>query len=329
LILLAAGVMSSAGSYAVVQELRIPDRLWECETRESETCGVWTFRGSDGSGQWPDGAAAKLVVQQFDPAWIIIRRSDDSGALPGLTGTYVGKLTGGRIEGKVTWSWLGHWNEQVEGTWYATFSEPSPAATAPRPAPNAPKTGRRVPLRAPGTGGTSGGTSLQAQAEQVAPPSGGSPGQTEICGSKWIRFAMESIEMRAIHDPNAAFLSLLTLAFTGVAVEGESAPGSAPATIIGSRNGTDGGRYTAQDPGSFVCTGVFVHGDVHIAATKNADLAGELSAAAMKGLMATHPPYLEWFKVKPLEIGRYRLTLLPAGLELSREYSTEFSYPAR
>jgi hypothetical protein len=108
-------------SYAAAQEPKVPDRLWECEGRNNETCGIWDFSGSAGTGQWPNGAVADLFIQQFDSARIIIRRTDPSGSSPGLTGIYVGKLNGERIEGTVKWTWLGHWNQQIEGTWYATL----------------------------------------------------------------------------------------------------------------------------------------------------------------------------------------------------------------
>jgi hypothetical protein len=129
-------------SFAVAQELKVPDRLWECESRENRTCGTWTFSGTEGTGQWQNGAVADLHIQQFDSAWIIIRRSDAAGTSRGLTGIYAGKINGDRIEGTVKWTWVGHWNRQINGTWYATFTEPSPPASGtgappimPQPAP--------------------------------------------------------------------------------------------------------------------------------------------------------------------------------------------------
>jgi len=85
---------------------------------------------------------------------------------------------------------------------------------------------------------------------------------------------------------------------------------------------------------------VFVHGDlqhaepaelsrggVHIDTAAWADGVAELTAAAAQQIMKTFPPYKEWYLVRPLQDGHYKLTLLPAGLELSREYSTQFTYP--
>jgi hypothetical protein len=126
-------VMILGSVQAIGQELKAPDRLWECEVRDKETCSTWVFNGVEGVGQWNDGAAAMLVLQQFDPAWIIIRRSDSSGSSPGLTGVYVGKLSGDRIEGTVKWTWPGHWSQEVHGTWSATLHEPGTKAPAPSP----------------------------------------------------------------------------------------------------------------------------------------------------------------------------------------------------
>jgi hypothetical protein len=120
----------------------IPSHMSECEGRDNATCGTWTFDGTEGTGQWRGGAFANLTVQQFEPGWVIIRRSDPSGASPGLTAIYVGKIQGQRVEGTVTWRWLGHWTQEAKGTWFATFGEPgpndptsSPRGTAPQPDP--------------------------------------------------------------------------------------------------------------------------------------------------------------------------------------------------
>jgi hypothetical protein len=145
--------------------------------------------------------------------------------------------------------------------------------------------------------------------------------RTQICTSKRIRGAMQAVENAAIKDPNGAMLSALGALLTGV----NASAGSAH--ILDSKNGTDGGRYTSKDPGSFVCRGLFVHGDVKIDTTDDADAASELTADKMNEIMSHHPTFIEWFKVKPLDNAQYRLTLLPSSLQLSREYSHDFLYP--
>ena len=145
--------------------------------------------------------------------------------------------------------------------------------------------------------------------------------RTQICASGRIRTAMQLIEDDAVKDPNGAMLSVLASALTGV----DASSGSA--TILDSKDGSDGGRYTSQDPGSFVCRGLFARGDVKISATEDADDTGRLTAKAMEGIMSTHPTFQEWFKITPAGNGTYRATLLPSSLQLSQEYTKEFSFP--
>ncbi len=76
-----------------------------------------------------------------------------------------------------------------------------------------------------------------------------------------------------------------------------------------------------------VCRGFFVHLDVKIDTAEDADEASEMTADKMKEIMASHPPFVEWFKVKPLGDGTYKLTLLPSSIQLSHEYSRQFVYP--
>lgn len=138
--------------------------------------------------------------------------------------------------------------------------------------------------------------------------------RTQICASPRIRGAMQRVEDQAIHDLNGAVLAQ----FFGDA-------GSA--RILDSKDGTDGGRYTSQDPGSFVCRGLFLHQDLKIDTTDKADPAEQISAEAMKAIMSKYPTFVEWFKVKRTGFGAYRLTLLPSSLPLAKEYTGEFAYP--
>jgi TPR repeat protein len=117
-----------------VDEPKIPAHMSECEGKDNATCGTWTFTGSEGLGNWRHGAIAELTVQQFDPGWVIIRRSDSSGISQGLTAVYLGKIVENRVEGTVTWTWPGHWNNKPsKGTWFATFDDPQSTSPASRP----------------------------------------------------------------------------------------------------------------------------------------------------------------------------------------------------
>ena len=142
--------------------------------------------------------------------------------------------------------------------------------------------------------------------------------RTRICVSPRIRGAMQLVEDQAIHDPNGAMLAQLLAGANGSA-------GSAK--ILDSKDGTDGGRYTSKDPGSFVCRGLFSHQDLKIDTTDNADPAAQISLETMKEIMSKYPTFVEWFKVKRTGFGTYLLTLLPSSLPLAREYTREFTYP--
>ncbi len=145
--------------------------------------------------------------------------------------------------------------------------------------------------------------------------------RTQMCTSRRIRGVMQNVEDQAIRDPNGALLSLLGAALTGISASAGSAK------ILDSKDGTDGGRYTSKDPGSFVCRGLFVHGDVKIDTTDNADAVSDITADQMRQIMSNQPSFIEWFKVTPLGGNNYRLTLLPSSFELSKEYTQEFVYP--
>ena len=122
-----------------VQFLQIPSTLMECEAdlcgTSGEGGGTWTFHGSTGDAQWPNGAVAKLIIERFDSDSIDIRRIDlPTSSSYGLTALYSGKLHGSRIDGSVVWSWNGHWDgRQPSGKWFATAQEavpPQPSAAA-------------------------------------------------------------------------------------------------------------------------------------------------------------------------------------------------------
>jgi hypothetical protein len=98
----------------------IPNTMSECEG--SSACCVWTFDGMKGTGRWPHGAFASLIIDRFDAGSVVIRRADTSGFSAGLTAVYIGNLHRTRVDGSVTWTWPGHWNNKpATGKWYATF----------------------------------------------------------------------------------------------------------------------------------------------------------------------------------------------------------------
>lgn len=109
--------------------LRIPSSLTECEANQCTSGGeggcTWVFHGLEGESQCRNGAAAKLVIQQFNADGIVIRRTDlPNSSSYGLTAVYTGVLRGNRITGYGTWSWPGHWNNRnPSGRWVATVQD--------------------------------------------------------------------------------------------------------------------------------------------------------------------------------------------------------------
>jgi TPR repeat protein len=161
----------------------------------------------------------------------------------------------------------------------------------------------------------------QTPTQSSVAPAPAPSNQVEICTSRGIRVAMQTVEDRAIRDPNGAALTMLGAIFTGI-----NASSGRP-TVIDSKIGTDGGRYTSKEPGSFVCRGLFLRGQVRIEELPDAEAAADVAASAVDRLTKAYPSFIEWFKVKPLQDGSYILTLLPSSIQLSQEYSTQFTYP--
>ncbi len=109
----------------------LPTKLLECEGGQCVPgtggggAGIWVFNGRQGHGEWPGSQAiAQLTIERFDYDSLLIRRVDRGGRTPGVTAIYTGKIEGNHIDGKVTWSWPGHWNKSPSSTWYATVLQP-------------------------------------------------------------------------------------------------------------------------------------------------------------------------------------------------------------
>lgn len=120
---------------------KIPPSLTECEGNQCapghEGGCSWVFHGLEGTAQCHNGAAANLVIQQFDEDGILIRRTDlPNSSSYGVTAIYTGTLRGNRITGYGTWSWPGHWNNRnPSGRWSATMQEVSNPTLPPVPPP--------------------------------------------------------------------------------------------------------------------------------------------------------------------------------------------------
>ncbi|MES2205468.1 MAG: hypothetical protein V4525_01575 [Pseudomonadota bacterium] len=102
--------------------LLTPSVMTQCEYG---VCSTWRFEknGKSGTAEWQNGANGSLTVDRFDYDQIIIRRADGQGVSQGLSAIYIGKVSGNRIDGTVTWYWPGHWdNGSKAGVWYASFT---------------------------------------------------------------------------------------------------------------------------------------------------------------------------------------------------------------
>ncbi len=136
-----ATVHGASPAQPAVAANEIPPSLTECEGNQCapghEGGCSWVFHGSEGTAQCRNGAAAKLVIQQFDADGILIRRTDlPNSSSYGVTAIYTGTLRGNHITGYGTWSWPGHWNNRnPSGRWFATVQEATKPGLPPVPSP--------------------------------------------------------------------------------------------------------------------------------------------------------------------------------------------------
>ncbi len=289
-------------------QLRPPPLLHWC----SQHCSTWVWAGDRYVGQGTQHPELTpkcgVTVERFSSDSVIMHRTD-CAPYPGKA-TLTGRLSSDGnsiLDGRIVWTWhpcCGLTSGTYTAAWGAAID------TVPGSDPERERM-RMAHAQPPGPAPSS---DPPARPVDVAL-------QNSVCTSPSIRVAMQSLEDRAIHDPNGAALQLLTQVFIGIDASASCA------TILDSKIGTDGGRYTSKDPGSFVCRGLFVHGGVEIKETDDADEAAELTAETMQQIMSTRPSFIEWFKVKQIQDGTYHLTLLPSSLQLAREYSGDFPYP--
>ncbi len=311
---------------------RLPASLLECE---GDQCtrggggGLWVFEGTRGEAMWRYGAVAELTVERFDGYTIVLDRADPPGTYSSrwagpdgyFRARYSGTLRGNRIDGTVFFNG----DTTHPGTWYATVSE-TPCgigATCPLTIDQVRLLGRR-----------SAEARLQQAAALCARIAGSSaqaggpvpPDAPAICNSSNIRGAMQVLEDEEVQSAGGALLGAAACAFTGVCGDAEH-PENLHPTVLRSRFTTDGAGYTANDPGSFLCQGLFARGDVHLKVGENGDLASELTAEQMTLLLKQFPNFQENYKVRPLGSGRFLLILIPALTGLTPTYSTRFTYP--
>jgi hypothetical protein len=136
-------LQNTSGELRQTDSQPLPTRMLVCESA-NDVCTqsdthyniVWTFNGTDGTANSPNGSlGARLTIEKFDSENIVVRRFDRSGASAGLSGLYTGTIQGKQISGTVKWSWIDHPNFPATGTWSAILQD-QPAAQKPITAGN-------------------------------------------------------------------------------------------------------------------------------------------------------------------------------------------------
>lgn len=92
----------------------------ESESYTNTISGTWTLNAETRlfQARWQNGAQATLQLEKFSEDEVIVTRHDASGTSAGLSARYVGKRSGRRASGTVTWQWQGRtWS----GTWEASW----------------------------------------------------------------------------------------------------------------------------------------------------------------------------------------------------------------
>jgi hypothetical protein len=318
--------------------LQVPFAMSECEGDQCTRGGggaLWVFDGFRGEAMWHYGAVADLTIQGFDGHTFEVDRADPPGTYSSrwagpdgyFRARYFGTLHGDRIDGPVYFN--GDTNHP--GTWFATISADlcNPGAACPLGMAQVQQLRQR----------SSGAGLQQAVAtcnriiesnEQAAhhSPAGGeiTPEITSLCYSRAVRIAMQSVENQQVKDPARMSLGALACGVTGVCGDAEHPENMHP-PILDSRPATDGAGFTRNDPGSFICQGLFSRGQLHLEVSADGDLASVLTKEQVDQLLQQYPGFIENFKVRPLRDGTYQLVLIPGVGGLTQTYSTQFGYP--
>lgn len=110
----------------------LPSEIEQCERSILKFCGQWTLNGGQYTASWSNGARAVMTVTRFDGHSIALHRVDAADSTSeGMTADYLGDVDGGKMKGKVTYTWPDHIPPVGYGTWDATFTPPAPQAAPP------------------------------------------------------------------------------------------------------------------------------------------------------------------------------------------------------
>jgi hypothetical protein len=152
----------------------LPTEIKQCERSILKFCGTWTLSGGQYAASWSNNARATLTVTRFDGQSIALHRVDTADSVTaGMTADYLGDITGGKMKGKVTYTWPGHMPPVGYGTWDGSFtaapvSSAAPAGPAQLPPPATSSTSSAPSLMP--TAATNGSAAPGAVCELPAAP---------------------------------------------------------------------------------------------------------------------------------------------------------------
>jgi hypothetical protein len=139
----------------------------------------------------------------------------------------------------------------------------------------------------------------------------------KICGSAAARVAVQKLEAEITKDPNGQLLGGLLGGQTGTKAEvGEG-------QLVKLEPFT--GNYPGKTPESVACYAVFVHRNAGLTPQQEADEAARMTAAIANQMLKSNNSYHEHYQVTPLGGDSYKLRLIPEGLQLSKEYTSEIT----
>ena len=140
-----------------------------------------------------------------------------------------------------------------------------------------------------------------------------------VCGSTAARVAAQKMEAAITKDPAGQ----QALALAGVfGMKAEAGEGQ----LFKMDSVSSNRAYPGKTADSFLCQGEFVHRNTRLTPQEEADAAAKMTAAMANEMLVNHQPYFNHYQVTPLGDDRYRLRLIPEGLQLSKEYTSEFAY---
>jgi hypothetical protein len=159
---------------------------------------------------------------------------------------------------------------------------------------------------------------------------------SRTCSQLSVMHAMSLVELGSVSDNAGGLLALAAQAFMGIKVEMAN---SCPKLVMtqGADQPQAHGRFHSDlgmQTGDFLCAGIFLRGHpkscqvddpsdegVKVCADDDAGVDAKLNEATAKALLGKFPWFKEEFRLRPLSDGRYRVTLVPTSIQLSKTYS--------